>query len=217
LRGLDPAKDQSYVLARLNQQQLSRLRLPLGASLKPDVRAEAAKLGFTSVADKPDSVDICFIGDGNTAGFLDKALGAHQGDIVDLDGNVLGSHDGYHHYTIGQRKHLNIRRPANDGAPRYVLGIDPVNNQVKVGPKTGLLTGSLSGFRLKWTGDPRTEPWHGLVQLRAHGAPIPCEFSYPDEDRIRIDFDAPTPTIAPGQTAVCYQDDEVIGAATIKG
>jgi tRNA-specific 2-thiouridylase len=213
-RGVDENKDQSYVLARLDQSQLSRIMLPLGDSHKPQVRLEAAERGF-AVADKPDSTDICFIPDGDTAGFLDRSLGRHLGEIVDESGAVVGAHTGHHHYTIGQRKGLNIRTPSADGQPRYVTGIDAQTNRVRVGSRAGLQIGGLRGTDLKWSTTPRTEPWCGQVQLRAHGIPISARFSYPSPGVLQVDFDTPAVIVAPGQTAVCYAEDEVIGSAVI--
>nr|MBA3528181.1 tRNA 2-thiouridine(34) synthase MnmA [Propionibacteriaceae bacterium] len=118
-RAIDEAKDQSYVLAVLNQQQLSRSFFPLGSSLKSEVRAEAEGRSL-SVADKPDSHDICFIADGDTSGFLAGRLGSAPGDIVTADGRKVGDHSGSHQFTIGQRRGLRLGVPAEDGKPRYV-------------------------------------------------------------------------------------------------
>ncbi len=127
-RSVDLAKDQSYVLAVLTRAQLDRSVFPLGDSTKSGVRAEAAARGL-AVAEKPDSHDICFIADGDTRGFLSTRLGESPGDIVDADsGEVVGSHGGAFAFTVGQRKGLNLTRPAPDGKPRYVLSITPVTN-----------------------------------------------------------------------------------------
>lgn len=135
-RSVDPGKDQSYVLAVLNQDQLSHSLFPLGNSLKMNVRQEAAALGL-SVADKPDSNDICFIPDGDTRGWLSEKIGSADGEIRDESGALVGHHNGYHHFTIGQRRGLRLGAPAPDGKPRYVLDIEPVNNTVVVGGAEG--------------------------------------------------------------------------------
>src|SRR5687767_8717694 len=132
-RSVDAAKDQSYVLAVLTRAQLDRAIFPLGDSTKAQVRAEAAERGL-AVAEKPDSHDICFISDGDTKGFLEKRLGAAPGDVVDArTGAKVGTHNGAYAYTIGQRKGLDLRVPAPDGRPRYVLSITPKTNTVTVG------------------------------------------------------------------------------------
>ncbi len=126
-RSVDKAKDQSYVLAVLTADQLAYSMFPLGELTKQQVRAEAARRGF-AVAGKPDSYDICFIPDGDTHGYLVDKLGARTGSVVDSEsGEVLAEHDGSFAFTIGQRKGLNLQRPAPDGRPRYVLGIEPVS------------------------------------------------------------------------------------------
>jgi tRNA-specific 2-thiouridylase len=137
-RAADPGKDQSYVLAVLNSDQLSHAIFPLGDTPKVQVRAEAARRGL-AVADKPDSHDVCFIADGDTQGFLAKHLGQAPGQIVDAVGSVVGEHDGAYAFTVGQRKGLRIGIPASDGKPRYVLDIEPATRRVTVGPAEGLV------------------------------------------------------------------------------
>jgi tRNA-specific 2-thiouridylase len=121
------------------------------------VRAEAAERGLT-VAQKPDSHDICFIPDGDTRGWLAEKVGTAQGDIVDRDGAVVGSHDGAHAYTVGQRRGLQLGVPAPDGKPRFVLEVRPVSNTVVVGPKEALATAEIAGSRHSWAGRPRRMP-----------------------------------------------------------
>src|SRR5712692_4340817 len=142
-RSVDPAKDQSYVLAVLSSAQLRRAMFPLGDSTKDRVRAEAAERGL-AVADKPDSHDICFIADGDTRSFLHARLGSAPGPIVDADGQVIGSHQGSYGFTIGQRRGLRLGGPAPDGRPRYVLDIEPVSGTVRVGPAESLDTDQLT-------------------------------------------------------------------------
>ncbi len=212
-RAHDGAKDQSYVLGVLTQAQLRHVLFPLAGTPKAAVRAEAAALGL-STASKPDSLDICFIPDGDTAGYLRDRLGAQPGAIVDADGTVLGTHEGAFQFTVGQRKGLRLGRPAPDGQPRYVLGVDPVRSTVVVGPRAALAVRTLTAIRPTWTVTPRVGTWRGDVQFRAHGAPLPATLTASD-DRVHVVFDEPTHGVAPGQGAVFYDGDEVIGAATI--
>ncbi|MBK8462985.1 MAG: tRNA 2-thiouridine(34) synthase MnmA [Nigerium sp.] len=213
-RAADAAKDQSYVLGVLTQEQLRRSLFPLYGTEKPQVRAEAAALGLR-VAAKPDSHDICFISDGDTAGFLTRALGERDGTIVDTAGTVVGRHAGHHQFTVGQRRGLRLGVPATDGRPRYVLGISPATNTVTVGPREGLAVSAIEAIRPTWAvAEPRLGRWRGLVQVRAHGAAMPCAIAA-DADGVRVDLDASAEGIAPGQAAVLYDGDLVVGAATI--
>jgi tRNA-specific 2-thiouridylase len=213
-RSVDEAKDQSYVLAVLTSEQLSRAMFPLGDSTKDRVRQEAAERGL-AVADKPDSHDICFIPDGDTRKFLQRHLGAAEGTFVDVDGSVVGTHDGSYAYTIGQRRGLRIGRPAPDGRPRYVLDIEPVSNTVTVGPADALDVQDIGAFRPVWTGcPPPSAPIDCLVQLRAHADPVPAT-AHLDGATLRISLTEPARGIARGQAAVLYDGDVVLGSATI--
>ena len=212
-RSADDAKDQSYVLGVLNQDQLQRSYFPLGGSLKSQVRAEATDRGL-AVADKPDSHDICFIADGDTAGFLSARLGHAAGDIVDVDGTKVGEHSGSHQFTIGQRRGLRLGAPAADGRPRYVLDITPVTNTVTVGPYDALEVRQITAIRPTWTGHRPSTPWKGLVQLRAHGAPLPAIMPRAG-DELSVIIDSPAAGVAPGQAAVLYDGTRVVGSATI--
>jgi tRNA-specific 2-thiouridylase len=215
-RSVDPGKDQSYVLGVLTRKQLSHAIFPLGGSTKAEVREEAARRGLT-VADKPDSHDICFIADGNTRAFLADRLGAAEGPIVDaLSGKVVGTHEGAYGYTVGQRKGLHIDRPASDGRPRYVLSIEPVSNTVTVGPRTSLEVRSIVGERPVWNG-PSPEPYEPIncsVQLRAHGEVYGCRAQLSGAE-LHISLDVAATGVAAGQGAVLYDGDTVIGSATI--
>ena len=215
VRSVDPGKDQSYVLAVLTSAQLSRAMFPLGDSTKDQVRREAADRGL-AVADKPDSHDVCFIADGDTRGFLQRHLGSAPGDIVESGGAVVGSHDGSYGFTIGQRKGLHLGRPAADGRPRFVLNIEPVSRTVTVGPAEALDVLEIEASRPVWSGclAPPSGPVDCLVQLRAHGEvhPAICE---PAGDGVRISLREPARGIAPGQAAVFYDGDAVLGSATI--
>jgi len=212
-RGADPAKDQSYVLAVLGQDRLRHAYFPLGPSLKSAVRREAADRGLP-VANRPDSSDICFIAEGNAATYLRERLGIAPGVIVDGDGTVVGGHDGTYGFTIGQRRGLRLGRPAGDGAPRYVVGLDPVTRTVTVGPHEALRVGRLWARDPIWMDEPPAGGFTGDVQVRAHAVPQPCHAAV-ESDRVRVDFDAPAYGIAPGQTAVLYDGTRVVGAMTI--
>ena len=213
-RAAEPAKDQSYVLGVLTAAQLRRSVFPLGTdTAKADVRAEAAARGLL-VARKPDSHDICFIPSGDTAGFLTSRLGARPGDIVDENGDLVGAHAGSHQFTVGQRHGLHLSVPASDGRPRYVLGISPVSNQVTVGPRASLAVSSLKGVRVTWTEQPVPGSWRAAVQVRAHGEAMPATVTVSGDEAI-VALDRPTHGVAPGQAAVWYDGDRVVGSATI--
>jgi tRNA-specific 2-thiouridylase len=213
-RSVDQDKDQSYVLAVLTSEQLALAMFPLGDSTKDQVRKEAADRGL-AVAVKPDSHDVCFIADGNTGKFLRARLGSAPGPVVDTSGAVIGTHDGSFGFTIGQRKGLGIGRPAPDGRPRYVLDIEPVSRTVTVGPAESLDVLEIGASRPVWSGcAPPAEPIDCLVQLRAHGTPQPavCEA---DGGTLRIRLHSPARGVARGQAAVLYDDEVVLGSATI--
>jgi tRNA-specific 2-thiouridylase len=217
-RAVDPDKDQSYVLGVLDAEQLESALFPLGGSPKAAVRAEAAERGL-AVAEKPDSHDICFIADGDTAGFLRGRLGERPGEIVDPDGTVLGEHTGAYGFTVGQRKGLRIGTPAADGRPRYVLDISPVQNRVTVGPVEALDVGALTGLRPRWCGPAPAAVGDGgtlecRVQVRAHGATVPARVECAG-DGVWVTLGTPLRGVAPGQAAVFYDGTRVIGSATI--
>jgi tRNA-specific 2-thiouridylase len=220
-RSVDLGKDQSYVLAVLRRDQLDRAIFPLGDTTKVGVRAEAAKRGLM-VAEKPDSHDICFIADGDTAGFLKDRLGSAPGPIVDaVSGEVLGSHDGAYAYTVGQRKGLGLERPAADGRPRYVLSITPVNNTVTVGPVEALEIDTVLADRPVWSGIAEAAPEiEGVVQMRAHGEAVPATVSISGTE-VTAQLAKPVRGIAAGQALVIYRPDPdgdiVLGSATITG
>jgi tRNA-specific 2-thiouridylase len=213
-RSVDEAKDQSYVLAVLTRGQLARAMFPLGDSTKAQVRAEAAARGL-AVASKPDSHDVCFIPDGDTRAFLAGHLGAAPGRIVTADGTAVGSHQGVYGFTVGQRRGLGVTRPAPDGRPRYVLGIEPVSGTVTVGPAEALDATAIVAEHPVWTGcDPPAQPRECLVQLRAHGEVHPAT-AVVDGGLLRIMLARPARGIARGQAAVLYDGDTVLGSGTI--
>ena len=212
-RAADPAKDQSYVLGGLVQAQLRHSLFPLGGMPKAAVRDEARRRGLL-VADKPDSTDICFIPDGDTGAFLEGFIGRRPGSIVDESGAQVGAHEGAYRFTVGQRHGLRLPRPAADGRPRYVTAVDVETNTVRVGPRTGLAVQRLSCVRPTWTGVPRAGAWQALVQVRAHAPAVPGTV-IPGESGLEIATDEPLVGVAPGQRAVLYDGDVVVGAATI--
>ena len=215
-RSVDIAKDQSYVLAVLTRAQLDRAVFPLGDSTKTQVRAEAAERGL-AVAEKPDSHDICFIADGDTRGFLASRLGETPGDIVDAhSGAVLGQHQGAFGYTVGQRKGLDLRVPAADGRPRYVLSITPKTNTVTVGTREDLAVDEVTADRPIWHGEPT--PVDCEVQLRAHGDVVPATVTVGPQGLV-ANLHKPARGVAAGQAIVAYRPDPagdiVLGSATI--
>ena len=216
-RSLAMAKDQSYVLGVLNKQQLQHSIFPLGkAANKEDIRAEA-KARELSVAQKPDSYDICFIPEGDARDWLSDKIERTEGAIVDLEGNQLATHDGAIGFTVGQRKGLNIGKPAADGKPRYVLSIRPKDNVVVVGPDEALLISELSGTKYSWCGEApsNTIEWFDAeVQVRAHGLSHPCRVRVAANQMV-IALTEPIRGVSPGQTSVIYLGSRVLGQATI--
>lgn len=219
-RAVDTAKDQSYVLGVLTQDQLAHSLFPLGDTAKPQIREEAERRGL-QVAAKPDSHDICFIADGDTGGWLGEKLkergeGALQtsGEIVDEDGAVLGEHEGTFRFTIGQRKGLRIGTPAADGKPRFVLDIEPVSGTVTVGPREALAVTGLDCVRPLWCGTAPTSPLECTVQLRAHGDEHRAVV-VPTDEGFAVTLHDPASGIAPGQACVVYDGTRVVGSGTI--
>jgi tRNA-specific 2-thiouridylase len=211
------AKDQSYVLGVLTAEQLAHAYFPLGDTPSKDlVRAEAAQRGL-SVAQKPDSYDICFIPDGDTKGWLADRVGTETGEILDRSGAVVGSHEGAHAYTVGQRRGLRLGVPAPDGRPRFVLEVRPKENTVVVGPKEALAIAEIAGSRFTWAGLPPADasaPFACEVQIRAHADPVPAVAVVADGDLV-ITPERPLDGVAPGQTAVVYIGTRVLGQCTI--
>ena len=215
MRSVDSAKDQSYVLAVCTPRQLEHAMFPLGDSTKAQVRAEAARRGL-AVADKPDSHDICFIADGDTRGFLSRAIGAQQGPIVDaVTGEDVGRHSGAFGFTVGQRRGLNLQRVAPDGEPRYVLSIRPADNTVVVGPRDMLEAGVVEAAAAVWTaGSAPDDRFACDVQLRAHGMTSPASVAV-DGRCVTATLHRPQHGVAAGQALVMYDGETVLGSATI--
>ena len=224
------AKDQSYVLGVLTTEQLEHCYFPLATTpSKDEVRAEAAQRGFI-VANKPDSHDICFIPDGDTRGWLAERVGEKEGPVLTSDGEVVGSHQGAHAFTVGQRKGLQLGFPAPDGKPRYVLEVRPKTNEVVVGPKEALAISELAGSMMSFAGaDPvRSGIADDLsdgsgfacgsfdchVQVRAHADPVPGTARV-EAGELVVRLHEPLLGVAPGQSAVLYVGTRVLGQCTI--
>ena len=212
-RAVDMAKDQSYVLGVLDAEQLAHSFFPLGDTTKPQIREEAAAKGF-SVANKPDSHDICFIADGDTKAWLTKRLGEKPGDIVDTDGEVVGRHEGAYAYTVGQRRGLGLKVPRDDHAKRYVVDVQPKTNTVVVGTADLLGVDVIEGSHARWPGPTPVGEVRLGAQLRAHGEEFPATVTA-DDDRVVVRLDARTRGVAPGQSVVLYEGTRVVGSATI--
>lgn len=213
-RAIDLRKDQSYVLGVLTAEQLRHCLFPLGDSTKDEVRDEARRRGL-SVAAKPDSHDICFIPDGDTAGWLRRHAGQRDGDIVDAEtGEVVGRHHGAHTVTIGQRRGLGLDRARADRAPRYVVGTMPERNLVLVGTRALLAVGTIIGRDPSWTGAPIAAPLRCEVQIRAHSEPAPAVAEVVGAEVV-VRLAEPMRAVAPGQSMVLYQGTRVLGQATI--
>jgi tRNA-uridine 2-sulfurtransferase len=210
LRAADPAKDQSYVLYMLGPDHLAHLRLPLGELTKSQVRGIAADLGLRTAA-KPESYDVCFIPDGDTAGWLQRRLGAQPGEIVDTSGARVGAHQGAYRYTVGQRRGLGVSAPN----PKYVLRVEPAARRVVVGDRDELQVRTVYLEQPTATDGGGLRPGRARVRLRAHGAEVPCQVVPEPDGRVRLDLDDPTTAVAPGQAGVLYRGDMVLGGGTI--
>ena len=215
-RSADPDKDQSYVLAVLTQEQLSHALFPLGPSRKIEVREEARSRGLL-VADKPDSHDICFVADGDTAGWLRDRLGSRPGPIVDAaSGEQVGEHSGAYAFTVGQRRGLDLRRPDPAGTRRYVVDVDTARNTVTIGTAELLGVRRIRGVRACWTGAVPGPEFDCSVQVRAHGEVFPARVRV-EESGIDVVLAEGYPLrgVAPGQAVVLYAGTKVLGQATI--
>ena len=213
-KGLDPAKDQSYVLYALTKEQLEHVAFPLGALTKEQVRAIAAENGFIN-ANKPDSQDICFVPDGDYAAVIRAYTGRDcpPGDFIDPNGKVLGRHKGIIHYTIGQRKGLGIA----SSAPLFVTKIDPVNNTVTLTHGEGLFTDTVTVKEINLTAvDSLETPMEITAKIRYRHAEQPATVVQTDADTLRVTFKTPQRAVTPGQACVLYCGDTVLGGGTIQ-
>jgi tRNA-specific 2-thiouridylase len=213
-RGADSSKDQTYFLFSLTQDQLARAAFPVGHLDKPAVRAHARRLQLR-VAAKPDSQEICFIPDGDYAAFIERSAPELQrpGTLVDQSGSVVGSHAGVHRFTIGQRKGLGL----SAREPLYVLEIRPDTAQVIVGPRDALGRTQLTASGVNWVSGRPEESWRRVTaQIRHRHDAAPARVRALDGRRAEVEFDAPQNAITPGQAAVWYDGDVVVGGGWIE-
>lgn len=213
-RGRDLTRDQSYFLFNLSQDQLSRLEFPLADVEKKEVRRLAGELGL-KVADKAESREICFIPDNNYSKFIAKRVNGgvfKEGDIVDADGGVLGKHNGYPSFTVGQRKGLNL---GGLKEPLFVTAIDSRKNEIRVGPKRELFRREFTAGQMNWY-LPRTDCFRANAQIRYRHQAAPAKVTPLSDSRARVEFDEAQMSIAPGQSAVFYQDDCIVGGGWIE-
>ncbi|CAM4037834.1 tRNA 2-thiouridine(34) synthase MnmA [Janibacter anophelis] len=237
-RAVDMAKDQSYVLGVLDEEQLARAFFPLGDTTKPQIREEAAERGF-AVAKKPDSHDICFIADGDTRGWLTRRLGEQEGEIVDEgSGEVVGAHRGAYGFTVGQRRGLGLERSSLDGEARYVTRVEAATNRVFIGTADLLGADLIEADHVRWCGPAAGGRLRLGAQIRAHGEEIPATAevvsTVPEErgtrcpeerrrslegslegTRLIVRLDDAVRGAAPGQSIVLYDGTRVVGSGTI--
>ncbi len=209
-KGLDAAKDQSYVLFGMGQDELGRTLMPVGGYSKEAIRQLALEADFPN-AKKPDSQDICFIPFGDYKAFLEERITTTGGDIVDQDGNVLAQHKGIEFFTVGQRRGLGI----TGAEPRYVLRVEPETNRVVVGPEQALYRDNLSVSRVNYVaGSPPAESTPVKVKIRYKFEAAQAVL-LPRPEGAVVSFEKPQRAITPGQAAVFYQDDTVLGGGFI--
>ena len=213
MRGLDQGKDQSYVLFGLQRAVLDRTIFPIGEYHKDQIRELAARFGLPN-SDKPDSMEICFAPDGDYARVVRdrRPEGFIEGDVVDQSGRVIGRHRGIGHYTIGQRRGLGIAA----SRPIYVTDIDPKANIVTMGEKDDLLCPALVASRTSFLVDPPEEPFRAEVKIRYLHKAAPATVHPLEDGNIRVVFERPQSAVTPGQAAVLYDGDIVIGGGWIE-
>jgi tRNA-specific 2-thiouridylase len=212
-RGRDSRKDQSYFLFSLRQDQLARAMFPLGEKTKSDTRAVARHCNLKT-ADKEESMEICFVPDNNYGGFLQQAnlVQKHRGEIVDLRGQVLGHHDGIEFYTIGQRRGLGITTPE----PVYVVELDAENNRVVIGDGAALDRDEFTAINCNWIPfDRLAEPIEATVKIRYNHPGTPATLMPSENGHVKVKLHTPQRAVTPGQAAVFYQDDLVVGGGWI--
>lgn len=223
-RPADASKDQTYFLFGLTQEQLSRTLFPLGNYRKPDVRELAREQGL-ALADKPDSQEICFIPGGDYKQFLDayladqgEAMPDTSGELVTTTGEVVGHHEGIHNFTVGQRKGLGLgaAQSVAAGSPLYVIGINGADRRVIVGSEEELSSKTLRTNRLNWIAIPYLEgEMRVQVKIRHRHEPAWARLTMSDNDEVTAIFDRPQRAVTPGQAAVFYDGDEVVGGGWI--
>lgn len=214
LKGADPAKDQSYMLHMLGQRALARSLFPVGELPKAATRALARRFGLP-VASKPDSQELCFAPSGDAGAYARENLPhlVREGDVVDETGTVVGRHEGSFSFTVGQRRGTGVAT----GERRYVLELDPAANRVVVGPRELLAKRGLVADRASWVaGEPPSDgPFEAAVRIRYRGEEVPCVVEPLDRGRLRVEFRSPQRAVAPGQRAVLYRGEEVLGGGRI--
>jgi tRNA-uridine 2-sulfurtransferase len=213
LRAVDRNKDQSYFLYDLTQDVLAHCVFPLGNITKTETRKIAAEFGL-STADKPESQDLCLVeSHGSMQNFLEKYIERQKGQIVDTQGNVLGEHEGIHRYTIGQRRGIGLAAPE----PLYVVALDPIKNQVIVGDRTVATQGECTVKQINWVSmEPPTTPIRAEVQIRYRTPPVPVTVIPLEGDRLKLVFDERQFGVTPGQAAVWYNGEILLGGGIIE-
>ena len=212
-RSVTAAKDQTYALYNLTQDQLSHTLMPVGSYSKEEIRRMADQIGL-SVADKPDSQEICFVPDQDYAGFIERTTGApsQTGNFVQADGTILGQHKGIIHYTIGQRRGLGLPM----GRRVVVTEIRPETNEVVIGEQEDVWTDHLLADRLNWMSVPDlTEERSVSAKIRYNHTGTPCTLQKTASDQVRVQFHEPVRAVTPGQAVVFYDGDCVLGGGTI--
>jgi tRNA-specific 2-thiouridylase len=226
-KGIDAAKDQSYVLYTLSQEQLACTRLPLGGMTKAQVRDYAGAHGFVN-ARKQDSQDVCFVLNGDYASFLEQWRGRPypEGDVLDMEGRVIGRHKGYVRYTLGQRKRLGLgnrqgfkkdaKLASYTSSPLYVVAKNPAANTVTLGPEPALLSYTLKAHNINIIACERIDtPLHLTVRTRYQQKEKPATVVQTGEDELDVHFDEPARAVTPGQSVVCYDGDTVVCGGVI--
>lgn len=212
LAGHDPLKDQSYFLFTLTAEQLRHILFPVGELEKREVRGLAARFNLP-VAEKRESQEICFIPDNNYVRFLETSgVTPEPGDMVTLDGRVIGRHAGLHRYTVGQRKGLGIAWPH----PLHVLALDVELNRLVVGAREELATTSMTVSGAIWNSPPASAEFSASCRIRYRHSPAPCRVAALDGGRFKVVFDAPQSAVTPGQAAVLYDGECVLGGGWIE-
>jgi tRNA-specific 2-thiouridylase len=216
-KGLDSTKDQSYVLWGISQENLAMSRFPLGGFHKKDIRKMCEDWGYTELAKKSESYEICFVPDNDYRGFLKRRVPELEekvagGKFVDQHGNVIGTHEGYPFYTIGQRKGLGVAF----GAPKFVTDIDAETNTVVLGNeedlnRSGMVVGKINLQKYAAIEDGM----EAITKVRYKDSGTPCKLFNYDGGKIRVEFDREVKAIAPGQSAVFYEGNDVIGGGNI--
>ena len=213
VRGVDEDKDQSYVLFGVEPQRLKRMMLPVGGFRKPEIRRMAAEIGLR-VAEKKDSQEICFVAPGEHPEFVRERRGTHDtaGEIVTTDGTVVGTHDGFESFTIGQRKGLAVAM----GSPRYVVRLERDTRRVVIGEHEELACRELTANRTNWLVDPPSQPRRCEAMIRYNSRAYAATVTALADNRLQITFDEPQFGVAPGQAVVCYDGSRVLGGGWIE-